>query len=75
MTNPVWQPGPPKVAGWFWVEYKSDTLGIVKTIAQFRMYEKVYCVLFPTNRILRHAGPVEIPEPVEPGGGEDARRN
>lgn len=68
MTNPIWQPGPPKVAGWFWMEWRKPSYG--QQFIQIRdLNGMIWCPEINLSTITRHAGPVEIPQPVEPGEG------
>lgn len=67
MTNPVWQPGPPQVAGRFWIEWVQ---GGVRLRGFILIQDSDLKSPRKQKAILRHAGPVEIPQPVEPGGGK-----
>lgn len=68
MTNPTWQPGPPKEAGWFWILHDPfidpDQIPVFVQIRD--LHEDLWPSLISRDLIKRHAGPVAIPEPVEP---------
>lgn len=65
MTSPVWQPGPPKVAGGFWIEGEYRWK---KPFREFVLVQQAQNgdLRLPEidGKILRHAGPVEVPQPV-----------
>lgn len=67
MTNPVWQPGPPQEPGWFWVEFSPHQSNRNVLFLRFYQFQNgAFSVEVPTKWISRHAGPVTIPEPIEP---------
>lgn len=68
LNCPVWQPGPPKEAGWFWIEWRNEYFHVKDDLVRVKTpyTTELYFDGLQPSCIIRHAGPVAVPEPVEP---------